>query len=67
MFEFLFGVFIGVWMGQKMALPSVHKFVLSFWEHKDTKSVKDNAEAKEEEIETVPLFTGEMPEHLPSV
>ena len=69
MIEFLFGVFIGVWMGQTMPLPSVHKYVLSLGSRSESGNITSSKEVSKEaeELDQVPLFTGDMPTELPSV
>ena len=63
MLEFLFGIFIGIWMGQQIPMPSVHQWVLSRFQ---PAVVQDNATVEvDEQEEQIPLFTGDMP--APSV
>lgn len=57
MLEFLFGIFLGIWVGQQVPLPSVHHYVLSRFQ-----PPPPAVETKEDEQEdSIPLFTGDMP------
>ena len=62
MLEFLFGLITGVWMGQQLPLPSVQEYVKRFWDAKTSTAIAAQDESKTEEQEdTVPLFSGQMP------
>lgn len=61
MFEFLVGMFLGVWAGQVLPLPSVGDYVKSFWiKDRPTVSIEESQEEEE-----APLFTGEIPTMVP--
>lgn len=59
MFEFLFGFLLGVWAGQSVPLPSVAIYVQSYFVPK----VEPPKQTQVEEEE--PLFTGQIPTHVP--
>ena len=63
MLEFLFGIFIGIWMGQQIPMPSVHQWVLARFQPALVQD-KPTVEVGDEQ-EEIPLFSGEMP--APSV
>lgn len=58
MIEFIFGVLFGVWIAQQFPLPSVQKYIQQWWQPVIT---------EEEEEETIPIFTGDIPIQVPSV
>jgi hypothetical protein len=64
MLEFIFGMITGVWMGQQFPLPSVQEYVRRFLASKTAPAIVASEtveETKEENEESVPLFTGQMP------
>ena len=66
MLEFLFGWIIGVWMGQQLPLPSVQTAIHNWWFSKPSgnqpTTINDSDRSPtEEDHESAPLFTGEMP------
>ena len=64
MFEFLFGFILGVWGGQTLPLPSVGTYVQSYFvPNVEAPPVSEEVNDEEEQ----PLFTGEIPTHVPSV
>ena len=60
MLEFLFGWVLGVWSAQQFNLPSVQTAIKTWWNSKSEVAV-DTSEATEEDHETTPIFTGDMP------
>jgi len=67
MLEFLFGVMVGVWMGQTIPLPSVHKYVMTIGARVEPSAPTNGDGSEQPEEEEVPLFTGNMPTPLTSV
>lgn len=70
MLEFLFGWIIGVWMGQQLPLPSVQTVAHNWWfpkpnDNQPTTVTDTNRSPTEEDHESAPLFTGEMPPATP--
>jgi hypothetical protein len=63
MLEFLFGWIIGVWMGQQLPLPSVQTVLHNWWVPKPEPQTASTtvSDAMEEDHESSPLFTGDMP------
>jgi len=62
MFEFIFGFTLGVWAGQALPLPSIGRYVESFWTPK-TSPEKEIARVDEE---SVPIFTGPILTTVPT-
>lgn len=63
MIEFLFGLILGVWMGQQLPLPSVHMYIQNWWNNPAINNTgQTNVDEEEKPVEdSVPVFTGEMP------
>ena len=67
MIEFLFGLILGVWMGQQLPLPSVQMYIQNWWNNPAINNAAQNAgqtnvDEEEKPVEvSVPVFTGEMP------
>ena len=66
MIEFLCGLIIGVWMGQQLPLPSVQQAIQTWWNNNQQIASEANTDEVNEEDEA-PLFTGEIPTHVPGV
>ncbi len=60
MLEFLFGWVLGVWSAQQFNLPSVQTAIKTWWNSKPEVAV-DTSSVTEEDHETTPIFTGDMP------
>jgi len=60
MLEFLFGWILGVWSAQQFNLPSVQIAIKKWWNSKPEVAV-DTSDVTEEDHETTPIFTGDMP------
>lgn len=70
MLEFLFGWIIGVWMGQQLPLPSVQTVAHNWWfpkpnDNRPTTVTDVDISPTEEDHESSPLFTGDMPPATP--
>lgn len=70
MLEFLFGWLIGVWMGQQLPLPLVQTVAHNWWFPKpdgnSTPVVNESSiSPTDEDHESSPLFTGDMPPATP--
>lgn len=61
MLEFLFGIFFGVWMGQQLPMPNVHRWVITRFSPPQVEDKPPSDDQDVDEEETVPLFTGDMP------
>lgn len=61
MLEFLFGMVMGVWMGQQFPLPNVQTQIHNWWFRKPPVPTVADDDKDTKEEETAPLFTGEMP------
>ena len=60
MIEFIFGMVIGVWAAQQLPLPSVQIAIKNWWNPPQEETVDTN-EITEEDHESTPVFTGNMP------
>tara|TARA_B110000908_G_C9993507_1_gene330890 strand:+ start:464 stop:658 length:195 start_codon:yes stop_codon:yes gene_type:complete len=60
MLEFLFGWLLGVWSAQQFNLPSVQTAIKTWWNSKPDVTA-DTLDVTEEDHETTPIFTGDMP------
>lgn len=61
MLEFLFGWILGVWCAQQFTLPSVHNAVKKWWNSNPSVTSEDTTNPTEEDHETTPIFSGDMP------
>lgn len=74
MLELLFGLIFGIWAGQQLPLPSVQIAIQNWWQTRgatvptETETETDTSEVTDEDHESTPIFTGNMPQlPLPSV
>lgn len=61
MLEFLFGWIIGIWAAQQFTLPSVQDAVIRWWNAPPSQVSNNPPEPTEEDHESTPIFTGDMP------
>lgn len=73
MLELLFGLIFGIWAGQQLPLPSVQIAIQNWWNSnatvaQETETETDTSEVTDEDHESTPIFTGNMPQlPMPSV
>tara|TARA_B110001450_G_scaffold210278_1_gene201447 strand:+ start:1359 stop:1595 length:237 start_codon:yes stop_codon:yes gene_type:complete len=72
MLELLFGLFFGIWAGQQLPLPSVQIAIHNWWNSRSataptatataTETETDTSEVTDEDHDSTPIFTGNMPQ-----